>query len=96
MASEAETVDEFSELATLVKASFPSLACLRCGNEDFYLETELANWDQSSTMAKVLSRNGRPPFISLICTRCGHVEQHARYVLERAAKPIPASGEGGR
>jgi hypothetical protein len=39
----------------------------------------------------VLSRKGRPPFLSLICTRCGHVEQHARYVLERASKPVPST-----
>lgn len=58
MASGSETVDDFQEFASLVKASFPDLACLRCGNPDFYLETELSNWDESSTMAKVPEPEG--------------------------------------
>ena len=73
---------DFDELAGLVKASFPDLTCLRCGNDRFYLLTDP---DRPGMPAD----GGRPvAVLTLACTRCGFLENHLAEALRHSAKPI--------
>jgi hypothetical protein len=75
----------FNELADLVKASFPDLKCLRCGNERFYLVTEA---ERPHSLAALGQPKVEPTTVTLACTRCGFLENHLAEPLRRSGKPI--------
>jgi len=89
--NERQKPEDFEELAGLVKASFPDLHCLRCGNDEFYTGLNrytLARREPGTSM--LVSYIGDDhEILTLACTRCGHLEHHMFDVLERAEKPIP-------
>lgn len=88
---------EFEELASLVKASFPNIMCLRCQNDEFYVSDQVSfgNEHVFTNNSPEVRKVGSPTsnVITLACTRCGHIEQHLKGILVLAAKPI-VQGEG--
>lgn len=84
---------EFPELEALVASSFPDLRCLRCGHDVFFLEPAMERklrwFEQHRAFGPNLPYDQKSPMISLICGRCGFVEQHVTSVLQAADKPIP-------
>ncbi|MFL4974723.1 MAG: hypothetical protein ACJ8DU_17975 [Microvirga sp.] len=84
----------FEELKELVNASFPDLRCLRCGNETFYLASDIDALgtgklhSYSRIALHSLLSDPANPVITLACTRCGYLEHHMTGVLRRAEKPI--------
>jgi hypothetical protein len=75
-AEQTERGGDFDQLRSLVNESFPNFHCLRCGFGDVYLGPGAAGpWGA--------------PALTLVCARCGHVEQHLIEVLRPASKPIP-------
>ncbi|MFM9974528.1 MAG: hypothetical protein ACKVON_08145 [Beijerinckiaceae bacterium] len=55
----------------LVSRSFPEIACLRCGSQDFGI---LPDVEGPSGLG----------VITMACMRCGHIEQHMISTLQRA------------
>jgi predicted nucleic-acid-binding Zn-ribbon protein len=84
----------FQELKGLVNASFPELRCLRCGNEQFYLTSDIdaLGTGQPNSYSRIslhtLLRDPDNPVITLACTRCGFIEHHMTGVMKSAEKPI--------
>ncbi len=81
----------FEELRGLVKASFPDIRCLRCGHDELYLISNDLSGLPGYISAQILESpitNRRHPFLTLACTRCGHVENFLTGIMERAEKPI--------
>ncbi len=68
------------EYVNLVSLLFPDIACLRCGNKDFFI---MPNIHDLSGMNVV----------TISCNRCGHIEQHhagtLREALREGKTPIP-------
>jgi len=84
----------FDRLADLVNESFPKLSCLRCGHDQFFLTDDPA----AASLKEVRQLLGMPTttadaaigaVATLVCRRCGLVEQHLTDVLQSAAKPLP-------
>ncbi len=85
-------------LARRLKACAPDLECRMCGSRDFGLiedpnsnvRTILERRPLSTDPLYRFSRNNEEPIfqklITLVCTRCGHLEQFAEAVLD-GAKP---------
>lgn len=84
----------FEDLKGLVNASFPELRCLRCGNEQFYMTSDIdalgtgtPNSYSRISLHSLLS-DPENPVITLACTRCGYLEHHMTGIMRRAEKPI--------
>lgn len=86
------------QLASLVKASFPDIRCLRCGHDELYLISDELSGTPGYVSARLLDSiltNRQHPFLTLACTRCGHVEHFLTGIMERATKPIAAEPVDG-
>jgi hypothetical protein len=89
----------FEELKKLVKTRFPHLRCLRCGNEHFYLTSDVdalgtgTPGSHSRISFHTLLSDPENPVITLACTRCGHLEHHMTGILRNAPEPIVVEGE---
>jgi predicted nucleic-acid-binding Zn-ribbon protein len=80
---------EYDWLANQVSTSFPDLKCLRCGYDKFYLDTSRSKLKmQSLGGLSAIGSSHEPRYVGIVCTKCGHVEQHVVDVIEKAAKPI--------
>ncbi len=81
---------EYDWLAGQVSTSFPDLKCLRCGHDKFYLDTSRSKPKMRSLgdLASAIGSSHEPRYVGIVCTKCGHVEQHVVDVIEKAAKPI--------
>ncbi|KIZ44005.1 MULTISPECIES: hypothetical protein [Rhodopseudomonas] len=84
----------FDRLADLINESFPKLSCLRCGHDQFFLTDDPA----AASLKEVRLLLGMPStqaddalgaVATLVCRRCGLVEQHLTDVLKDAVKPLP-------
>lgn len=99
MDAKSEYEGKFEELKELVNASFPDLRCLRCGNDGFYLTSDIdalgtgtPNSYSRIALHSLLS-DPENPVVTLACRRCGYLEHHMTGVLRAAEKPI-ATEEG--
>ena len=78
-----------AELARRVKTRAPELHCSACGNQDFaILEVPSAKsrtmlW-RHHTDGQIEDTIASQYLVSLLCTRCGHVEQFAEAILNGA------------
>jgi hypothetical protein len=89
--SEADHAEYTEQIAGLVKASFPDIRCLRCGHDELYIVSDEHSGLPGFVSAQVLGSpltNKRYPFVTLACTRCGHIENFLTGIMERAPKPI--------
>ena len=79
------------QIAGLVKASFPDIRCLRCGHGELYVVSDELSGLPGHVSPQLLESpltNRQHPFLTLACTRCGHVENFLTGIMERAQKPI--------
>jgi predicted nucleic-acid-binding Zn-ribbon protein len=94
MPDTSENESGFEELKGLVNASFPELRCLRCGNEQFFLTSDIdaLGTGKPGSLSKIslhtLLSDPENPVITLACTRCGYLEHHMTGIMRRAEKPI--------
>ena len=98
MSETTKTAEYTQQIAGLLKASFPDIRCLRCGHDTLYIVSDehsgLPGYVSPGLLDSPIT-NTRYPFVTLACTRCGHVENFLTGVLERAEKPImPEPGIG--
>jgi hypothetical protein len=93
--------DKALGLARTLKERAPGLECRVCGGRDFGLIEDPGNDVRTILERQRLPSNPRsaePIFqklVSLVCTRCGHLEQFAEAVLLGSAKPEEYGNEGG-
>lgn len=81
------------QASVLFDEAFPKLACLRCGNEKFFLEGSASTFDTVRTALMAVGRRDvdaatMKQRYDLICSRCGFVEQPRVEELLQAKKPI--------
>ncbi|ADZ69336.1 hypothetical protein [Polymorphum gilvum] len=77
--------EEFSKLVDLISDRLPDLRCLRCHHDGFYLSQDLSppgySFGEVPDLIIQSERAGIPPITTLVCRRCGHIEQHLTSVL---------------
>lgn len=88
------------EAIELIRQSFPDIRCLRCGFDEFYVDTDVDALGTGKPGGKSILRlhnlikEGEPtlaarfPVVTLACTRCGHIENHITSILMEAEKPL--------
>ena len=88
----------FEELASLVRATFPDIRCLRCGFDTMYIVSDRQSGFPGANSVDAIAGpllDPEHPFVVLACARCGYVEHHVTGILRKADKPIvPGSGHG--
>jgi ribosomal protein L37E len=67
------------EYIQLVRACFPEIQCLRCGDDEFLIFPNI-------TGPSGLNSNTNLGAVTLACSRCGHLEQHLLGRLRTAVK----------
>ena len=65
----------------MIRDSFPDLQCLRCKHDDFYILPNLVKYEGIAV-------------VTLVCSRCGIIEQHQLGILSNASKPIKVGRDG--
>jgi hypothetical protein len=76
-------------LARELKSKAPGLKCGACAGRDFGLvdqpEVDVRTWLERSGRGGDFFGGMKQPLLTLICTRCGHLEQLAEAVVKGAS-----------
>jgi predicted nucleic-acid-binding Zn-ribbon protein len=96
-----EQPDRYQQAAELIRKRLPEIRCLRCGHDEFFVDTHanaLSTGRPNSYSPLRLHNmiNGSKPtlaaaipVITLACSRCGNIESHLTGVLLDSEEPIP-------
>ncbi|WP_147290457.1 hypothetical protein [Pannonibacter phragmitetus] len=87
-------VEDFRQLVDLISDRFPNLRCLRCSHDGFYMSQDLSppgfSFGEVPDIILASERAGIRPVTTLVCRRCGHIEQHLTKIL---INMLPDKGE---
>lgn len=77
---------DFKKLADVIANEFPDLQCLRCGHDGFFLSTDLSHPTMNvvGEVPDIILRSmdaGIEPITTLVCRKCGYIEQHLTSIL---------------